>query len=276
MNYRCITLGELRACFALEETELGLFWLLSCLSGILIRTKSMGAFVPLPMHSVSQLDSISLMPATHLLSTESCLLPLHFSHPPHVDHFIPPGLFLFFFFLLLLLSHLIIAVFLPPALFIVVLSSLSRPPAGVWLEKVDLSKRRHWLPIIALFLLLFTFPPSLLSLVPFPTDPYLLFLALSFLPLPRWSQTYISISQGIRREDRLEEKSAFFIDRINSLPLSHHRHLLSHISPFRVFSLSSIFSHLPSFYCTIIIPHLSPSVSLHHDVLCFLSAPVTD
>lgn len=36
----------------------------------------MGQFALLLMYSVNQLDLISLLPVSHLLATESCLLPL--------------------------------------------------------------------------------------------------------------------------------------------------------------------------------------------------------
>lgn len=45
-----------------------------CLSGILIRAKSMEQYVLLLMYSVNHLNLISLLPVTHLLVTENCSL----------------------------------------------------------------------------------------------------------------------------------------------------------------------------------------------------------
>lgn len=112
----------------------------------------MGQFVLLLMYSVNQLDLIWLLPLSHLLAAESCLLPLLPSNHPRVFiTFIPPASFspssipdLFFFRRLC---------FLPPSRFIAVLSFLS-PPAGVCLiREGGFVKVTHWLPITVSFLL---------------------------------------------------------------------------------------------------------------------------
>lgn len=188
----------------------------------------MGQFVLLLMHSVNQLDLISLLLVSHLLVTEGCLLPIH------------PFIMLTFIISFSLHLHLRIA-----------LSSLSLPPAGV-------CDQRRWICQSAntdfkLSPLLLTFPPSLIH---FPCSLHPLFSLVE-------SDLYL-YQCGNQAARLIGRKSAFH--GVNSLPLSHHHHLLS------LFLLL----HLSPSTSIIIPPPLSPPVSLHHDFLLFLSAPVTD
>ena len=137
----------------------------------------MGQFVLLLMYSVNQLDLIWLLPLSHLLAAESCLLPLLLSNHPHVFIiFIPPASFspssfsdLSFFRRLC---------FLPPSRFIAVFSFLS-PPAGVCLiREGGFVKVTHWLPITVSFLVsspslpyCIHFSPWLLPPLPRPSFP---------------------------------------------------------------------------------------------------------
>lgn len=153
----------------------------------------MGQFVLLLMYSVNQLDLIWLLPLSHLLAAESCLLPLLLSNHPHVFiTFIPPASFSpssfsdpFFFEGCVFSLHPVSSPFSPSSLLLQVC---------VWLEKVDLSKWHtdSQLPSHSSSPL----PPFLIVLTS-PLGSYLLFLALAFLPLLSRSDLYLYLHLSI-------------------------------------------------------------------------------